>query len=79
MNIQITSLKSIEYEGDIKSLNIKTTSGEITVLNYHRPIVTVLEKGTAHIVDSKDNKKDIAINSGFLEVSPTNTVNVLID
>lgn len=79
MNLVITSLRGIEYTGDIKSLNIRTTSGEITILNHHRPLVTVLEKGTAHIVDSKDNKKEIAISSGFLEISPANTVNVLID
>ncbi len=79
MKLQVTSLKGIEYDGDIKSLNIKTTSGEITILDHHLPLVTVLQKGTAHIIDTKDNKKDIAITSGFLEVSPTNTVNVLID
>ena len=79
MKLHVTSLKGVEYEGDIKSFNIKTTSGEITILDHHLPLVTVLQKGTAHIIDTKDNKKDIAITSGFLEVSPTNTVNVLID
>ena len=79
MQLKVVSLKGVEYEGEIKSLNIRTTSGEITILNHHRPLVTVLEKGTAHIVDTKDNKKDIAITSGFLEVSPSNTVNVLVD
>ncbi|MEK7616092.1 MAG: F0F1 ATP synthase subunit epsilon [Patescibacteria group bacterium] len=79
MYLTVTSLKGIEYEGEIKSLNIKTTSGEITILDHHRPLVTVLEKGTAYIVDSKENKKTLEIKSGFLEVSPENKVNVLID
>ena len=79
MQLNVTSLKGQEYEGEIKSLNIKTTSGEITILDHHLPLVTVLVKGVAHIIDIKDNKRDLEIKSGFLEVSPANTVNVLID
>ncbi len=79
MELNIISLRGIEYQGTIKSLNIRTTSGEITVLDHHRPLVTVLDKGTAHIVDTKDNKQDVAIAGGFLEVSPANTINVLVD
>lgn len=79
MHLNITSLKGVEYEGDIKSLNIKTTSGEITILDHHLPLVTVLAPGTAHIVNSQEQKTDIEIASGFLEVSPENSINVLID
>ena len=79
MQLNITSLKGIEYEGEIKSLNIKTTSGEITILDHHLPLVTVLVPGTAHIVDTKENKKDLDVKGGFLEVTPDNAINVLID
>jgi len=79
MKLNITSLRGVEYEGDIKSLNINTTSGEITILNNHLPLVTVLQKCTARVVDDKNNKKDFEIRSGFLEVSPDNKMNVLTD
>ena len=79
MKLNITSLKGKEFEGEITSLNIKTTSGEITILNNHRPLVTVLEKGLARVTDVKGIKTDFPVNSGFLEVSPENVINVLID
>ena len=79
MKLQVTSLRGVDYQGDIKSLNIKTTSGEVTILDNHLPLVTVLKAGMAHIVDTKETKKDLEIKSGFLEVSPENKVNVLID
>ena len=79
MKLNITSLKGLEYEGDIKSLNIKTTSGEITILNHHRPLVTVLSTGVAKIVDSKDKTIEIPVQSGFLEVTADNAINILLD
>ncbi|MFH1769250.1 MAG: F0F1 ATP synthase subunit epsilon [Parcubacteria group bacterium] len=79
MQLNVTSLKGLEYEGDIISLNIKTTAGEITILDNHRPLVTVLEKCAAKITDTNGKVIEVAVNSGFLEVSPDNSVNVLID
>lgn len=79
MRLNVTSLRGIELEGDIRSLNIKTSSGEITILDHHRPLVTVLEAGAAHIVDAKGSEKKITIKGGFLEVSPGNIINALVD
>jgi len=79
MFAKVISLKGIEYEGNITSLNIKTESGEITVLDHHRPLITILKKGTASIVGEKNEKKELEINSGFLEIDSRNHVNVLID
>jgi len=79
MKIKVLSLKGTEYEGDIVSFNVKTKSGEITILDHHRPLISILTKGVAKIVTANNEKKDIDINSGFLEVSPSNKLNVLID
>ncbi len=79
MYLKIISLKGVEYESNIISLNIPTQSGEITVLENHRPLITLLKKGLAVIIDQKNQKKELEINSGFMEVSPKNKINVLID
>lgn len=79
MELQIISLKGIEYQGTIKSLNVRTTSGEITVLDHHLPLITVLTKGRLVIRDTAGKEKTIPTNSGFLEVSAGNRVNALID
>lgn len=79
MFLKVLSLKGVEYEGGILSFNVKTQNGEITILDNHRPLITILKKGTAVIVDDKNQKQELEINSGFLEVAPRNKVNVLID
>ncbi len=79
MFTKIISLKGIEYEGEVKSFNVKTESGEITILDHHRPLITILKKGVAVITGEKNEKKEMSINSGFLEIDAHNHLNVLID
>lgn len=79
MKAKILSLKGIEFEGDIQSLNLKTRVGEITVLPHHHPLMTILEKGTARLVTTQGEKKNIPVASGFLEVDKQNNLTVLIN
>ncbi|TSC82687.1 MAG: ATP synthase epsilon chain [Parcubacteria group bacterium Gr01-1014_20] len=79
MLVKVISLKGINYEGEVDSVNINTESGEITILDNHRPLITVLKKGTAKIIDTKNQTREIEIKSGFLEVHPSNKVSILID
>lgn len=79
MFLKVISLKGINYEGSVNSLNIKTENGEITVLDNHRPLITILSKGLARAIDSKNQTQEFDIKSGFLEVNPTNKVTVLVD
>ena len=79
MRLAVYSLRGIEFEGEAKSFNVKTKNGEITVLENHRPLVTLLSKGCAKIGLADGGAKDIEINSGFLEVDDRNNLSVLID
>lgn len=79
MFAKIISLKGIEYEGEVTSFNVKTESGEITILDHHRPLITILKKGIAILTAAKSEKKEIPINGGFLEIDAHNHLNVLID
>jgi len=79
MNLRIISLKGVEYQGEAKSLNIKAKDGEITILPHHRPLITLLKEGTAHILGADDLKKDFPIRGGFLEMNKNGSLNVLID
>jgi len=78
MKLNITSLRGTEYEGDIVSLNIQTAAGEVTILDHHRPLVTVLARGTAKILGTDDKETIIQVESGFMEVSPDNIINILM-
>ncbi|MFA6354631.1 MAG: F0F1 ATP synthase subunit epsilon [Candidatus Paceibacterota bacterium] len=79
MRLKVTSLQKIEYEGEIRSFNVKTEIGEITILDNHRPLITILKPCLAVITDSNNNKKEIEITSGFLEMNQKNELNVLVD
>lgn len=79
MKLTILSLKGIQYDGEAAGLNIKTASGEITVLDHHRPLVTVLAKSEAKIIKPDGSRESVAINSGFLEMGPKNDLTILTD
>ena len=77
MLLKIYTLKGIEFAGPILSLNVMTEAGEITILDHHRSLVSILKKGEIKIVDETKQTKVIMVSSGFLEVCPGNLVNIL--
>lgn len=79
MRLNIISLNGMEFEGEISSLNLKTTSGEITVLDNHRPLLTQLAKGGTAIIKENGEKFNLEINSGFLEVGQENQATMLVN
>lgn len=79
MKLTIYSLKGIEFEGEAASFNAKTQMGEITVLDRHRPLITILEKGVAKIGLPDQSIKNFEIKSGFLEMDDGNNLSILKD
>ncbi len=79
MKLSIISLKGIQYQGDVKSLTLTTTSGEITILDKHQPLISSFNKNTATIIDDQNNKKFMELNTGFLEMNSDNKLTVLVD
>ena len=78
MKLLVYTLKGIAFEGEITSLNAKTASGEITVLDHHRPLVTILKKGELKIVGKTGEQKTIPVAEGFLEVRPGNEASAIL-
>lgn len=78
MKINIYSLKRILYEGDAISVNCRTTSGEITVLDNHRPLISVLAAGTMKVT-SPDGEKFFPVREGFIEVKNNNEVRCIVE
>ena len=79
MKLGIYSLTNVAFQGDIISLNCKTTSGEITVLDHHRPLLGTLTEGVISIVDKEKKEHYIEVASGFLEVTDTNESRIIIN
>ncbi|MDA1334709.1 MAG: hypothetical protein O2794_01675 [bacterium] len=77
MKARILSLDGVEFEGEISSFNAKTKNGEVTILNHHHPLITILDKGEGKI-KAAEGDKSIFISSGFLQIGDDNTLLALI-
>jgi len=78
INFKIVTPEKLVYENEIYQVSIPTTSGEITVLPNHIPLVSVLAVGELKIVD-KEGEHPYAVAGGFLEVQGKNKVIILAD
>ena len=79
MKLGVYSLKKVLFQGDAKSVNCNTRSGEITILDNHEPLISILEKGTIAIVDKEGKDFFIPVHSGFLEVDSGSQAKILVE
>jgi ATP synthase F1 epsilon subunit len=79
MQLRIYSLKGVIFDGQCVSLNLKTENGEITILDNHTPLISVLKKGVICIIKKDGTKEEINIKEGFLDVKPKSRVDILVD
>jgi F-type H+-transporting ATPase subunit epsilon len=79
MKLGVYSLKNVLFQGNVVSINCRTESGEITILNHHRPLISILDKGVVKITDVDGKEHYIPVNSGFLEVRASNEVKFLVE
>ena len=79
MKLSVYSLKKVLFQGEASSLNCKTINGEITVLDNHETLITVLSAGVIKVVDENKKEEFFEINSGFLEVKPGNEVRCIVE
>jgi len=66
MKVKILTPKKIELETEARAVILPTIMGEISVLNYHVPLITVLKKGTIRVLGSSD--MPIEIDGGIAEI-----------
>ena len=79
MKLSIYSLKKVLYAGEAESVNCKISSGEITVLDHHRPLLGILKEGIISIIDTQKKEHYFKAKSGFLEVKETNEARMLVE
>lgn len=79
MKVSLYSLKKILFQGEAQLLNCKTMAGEITILDNHDSLITVLTAGVIRIVDNSKKEHFFPIKSGFLEVRQGNEVRCIIE
>lgn len=77
MKVRIIAPDKIIYKGEAVSLNVPGESGELTVLDLHRPLLTSLKAGQIRLKDNQNQDHCFDIDSGILEVRKKR-VNILL-
>ncbi|EDY18056.1 ATP synthase F1, epsilon subunit [Chthoniobacter flavus Ellin428] len=77
LRLEIVTPDKLAFEGDVESVVIPGSEGELGVLPMHIPLMTQIKPG--EVVITQNGKKDyLAVGEGFATVTQTN-VNILTD
>lgn len=77
IHFKITTPERVVFKDDVDSVTLPTTSGEITILPNHIPLISIMSPGEI-IIKNGDKEVLIATSGGFVEVLSTKVV-VLAD
>ena len=79
MKLGVYSLKKVLFQGEAASVSCNTRVGEVTILDGHEALISLVEKGTVKIVDKDKKEWYIPVSSGFLEVNSDSQVKILVE
>ncbi len=77
MNLGIYTIKDTLFLGEATKIIARTTTGEITILPNHIPLVSTLEKSIVRVFEKDGKEKMIPIQSGVLEIRPESKIVIL--
>jgi len=78
MKLQVITPDRTLIDEEVDEVTLPTTSGEITVLNNHVPMVSALAAGVGRVKKGK-NEYFLAIAGGFVQIQAGNVMRVLAD
>jgi F-type H+-transporting ATPase subunit epsilon len=77
IHLQIITPEKIVFDDEVDQVSLPTTTGQITVLKNHTPLVTSIEPG--ELIFKKHSKEtEMASGFGFAQISASN-VKILVD
>ncbi len=78
MDVCLITQDNIIWQGSSVSATLNTLDGEITVLDGHEKLISVLVPGELRILTDQSNNINFAVTGGFVEVL-NNKVTILAD
>jgi F-type H+-transporting ATPase subunit epsilon len=79
MQLGVYSLEKVLFQGAAREVNCRTRSGEITILDHHEPLISLLDEGTMKVIDESGNELFFPVASGFLEINARDEVKILVE
>ena len=71
--LEIVTPEGLVFSGEVKSVQLPGSEGELGVLPRHALLITLLKAGVIEIVDLNNKKELVAINWGYLKVDEEKT------
>ena len=78
MKLSIYSLQSTLFEGEVEQITLPTSQGEITVLDNHIPLITLVSPGYVRYAHS-GTQQMTKLSGGVLEVRPESEAVILAE
>lgn len=67
MNVIVTSIDKVFFEGKADHVVVPAADGEMTILFKHSPIIAPLKAGIVRVKEKDGSERDFAIAGGFFE------------
>lgn len=68
-HLEIVTPNGSMYDGEVQSLLVHTTDGDVEILRGHTDLIAPVDVGRARILDAEGNAKLASCAGGFLSVS----------
>lgn len=79
LKLSIVTPEGVVHQDEVDQVSIPTTTGQITVLPHHIPLVSRLDVGELAVVKGSGDPISIAVSGGIVEVRPGSEVYVMAD
>lgn len=67
-NFELVTPERTVLQADLTQLSVPTTSGELTILAHHLPLVTIIKAGVIELKKINGQLEVLAVSGGILEV-----------
>ena len=79
MKLGVYTVEKTLFEGDVEKIIARTSTGEVTILNDHIPLLSRLIPSEIAIIAPEQKETRLPIQGGFLEVRPGNHAVILAE
>ena len=70
-SFELVSPERLLFSGEVESVVVPGTEGEMTVLKDHAPLMTTLKPGVVTVEETAGKSSRLFVRGGFADVAPT--------
>ncbi|MFO1118568.1 MAG: F0F1 ATP synthase subunit epsilon [Beijerinckiaceae bacterium] len=70
-HFELVSPEQLLFSGEVESVVVPGTEGQITVLKDHAPVMTTLKPGVVEVSENATTKRRMFVRGGFADIAPT--------